>query len=324
MIQVTAESSCFLTESHNSIVVSNRDRRGKPLRTVICHESGLVYTDPRPSSDEIIQFYERDYRQQYKRVSVPRPKHVLRGGIYAKRRIDTLANLIPPKAKILDIGSGGGEFVFLAKQAGYQSQGIEPDPNFVQFSIDRYEIPVKCGFYQDADYGDSAFDLITLFHVLEHFEQPLDALKKMAGWLRVGGRLMVEVPDVEYCGIAPQHRWHWGHLYSFSVQTLAATGLKAGLDLVYSKSGPGKGNITAVFQKPENLGQSPDEQASALLKGSFDRTYNILKRHSFVRHYANVQLPLIRMTQKAVQYTQEFIRLTTKPPQSYRQLLLDL
>lgn len=153
-----AETPCFLTNSHDAIVISDRDRRGKPLQTVICTESGLVYTDPRPSTEAITRFYQKEYRTQYKKVPIPRTKHVLRGGLYAKRRLEWLADWLSEGSRILDVGSGGGEFVFLARHAGYQSQGIEPDPNFVQFSIDQYDIPVQCAFYQNAEFIRPAFD----------------------------------------------------------------------------------------------------------------------------------------------------------------------
>lgn len=160
--------------------------------------------------------------------------------------------------------------------------------------------------------------------MLEHFEHPLHAIRTCANWLKVGGRLVVEVPDVDYRGISPQHRWHFEHLYNFNLKTLAATGLKSGLRVVEANARPGKGNITAVFQKTAEVCLADEDAANRCLQGSFFQTHQILSQHTVLRHYANLRLPLDRMAQKTVQYSQEYLQLISHPFRSYRQLLLNL
>ena len=52
--------------------VSQTDRRGKPLKTVVCMETGLVRNDPVPGDAELAKFYAEDYRKDYKSSEKPR------------------------------------------------------------------------------------------------------------------------------------------------------------------------------------------------------------------------------------------------------------
>ena len=59
-------------------VVSETDRHGKPLRTLICMETGLVRNDPVPNDEELARFYADDYRIAYKGAAKPRRRQVVR------------------------------------------------------------------------------------------------------------------------------------------------------------------------------------------------------------------------------------------------------
>ena len=59
-------------------VVSEADRRGLPLRTVICMDTGLVRNDPVPSDAELERFYGEEYRVAYKGSARPRRRQILR------------------------------------------------------------------------------------------------------------------------------------------------------------------------------------------------------------------------------------------------------
>ena len=59
-------------------VVSETDRHGKPLRTIICMETGLVRNDPVPNDEELARFYADDYRIAYKGAAKPRRRQVVR------------------------------------------------------------------------------------------------------------------------------------------------------------------------------------------------------------------------------------------------------
>lgn len=304
---ITTTIPCCITGSHEAVVIAGKDREGRPLQTVMSTESGLVFTDPRPTPEDVRHFYANEYRQQYKKVYTPTPKHVLRAGRLAVQRLKAISPYLRKRARILDAGSGGGEFVYLGRQRGYQTQGIEPNRGYAQHAVQQYGIDVFNGFYQDASYADDSFDCITLFHVLEHLEDPVASLRVLSAMLRPGGHFVVEVPNVTSTATAPSHKWHLGHLYNFNSATLAATGMKAGLtplSLQHSRDG---GVLFAVFRK----GTPPTEQhVRDTLAGNFDTTYRLLSQHTPTSHYLRFWTPLARLLARAKRSVNE--RRTTK------------
>lgn len=288
--QVTTSIPCCLTGSRDALVVATRDRRGNPLRTVISTASGLVFTDPRPTPEEVREFYSEQYRREYKNVCVPRRKHVLRAGRLALKRLNEIRPYITQGSRMLDAGSGGGEFVYTSRELGYDTYGIEPNRGYAQYSIDQYGIDVFNGFYQDVTFDEASFDCVTMFHVLEHLEQPVASLRQLSRFLKGGGHLVVEVPDVMSTGPAPGQKWHIGHLYNFSPATLAAAGMRAGLAPVMMRADGGV--VFAVFTKTTD---PQPQDVSAVVAGNFEETYRVLSAHTTAAHYLKLHTPLSRM-----------------------------
>ncbi|MEM9354182.1 MAG: class I SAM-dependent methyltransferase [Planctomycetota bacterium] len=306
---VVTETPCCLTGSRDAVVVAEKDRHGKPLRTVISTESGLVFTDPRPTDDEVRRFYSEEYRLQYKQTHTPKLKHILRAGRNAHARLDRVNAHLTPGARVLDAGSGGGEFLHACRAAGYEARGVEPNEGYARFAAEQYGVDVFNGFYEDLPFAPGSFDCVTLFHVLEHLQEPVEAIRLLANSLKVGGVLVVEVPDVESTDTAPNQKWHLGHLFNFSRATLLATGARAGLEAV-STGNPG-GNLEAVFRKAsESTEPLPTDD---VLCGSFDRTLGILTHHTAVRHYSLPLVPISRLVKKVARTFDE--KRVTRPYQ---------
>lgn len=294
-VEVKSELPCCLTDSHEAVVVSNRDRNGQPLRTVICKDSGLVFTDPRLSQEEIKKFYSDDYRKDYKGTITPKPKHILRAGRLAQERLDEIGSIVKPGCSILDVGSGGGEFVYTCKTNGYDAHGVEPNKGYAQFSVDAYGIDVDCNFYDEVKFQKESFDCITMFHVLEHLEKPVDSIKDLAQYLKPYGHFVIEVPNVDYTETAPNQKWHIGHLYNFNFQTLQAAGLRAGLEPIRTFYAGYGSSLFCVFAKlPEPATCSIEE----VLAGSFESTKRILQRHTVLSHYLHFHIPIRRCVSK--------------------------
>ncbi|MEM7602097.1 MAG: class I SAM-dependent methyltransferase, partial [Verrucomicrobiota bacterium] len=161
---------------------------------------------------------------------------------------------IKPDMKTLDIGAGGGEWVYLMSQAGCESRGVEPS-NYGNFAKESYDVDVFLGMYQDAELEKGSFDLVTLFQVLEHLADPVIDIRAMAEYLKVGGRFWIEVPDILFGGMRFDHKWHDGHLFGFDALTLEAVAAKAGLKKVKLDVLPG--NLFGVFEKVEGEVEMP-------------------------------------------------------------------
>jgi SAM-dependent methyltransferase len=104
--------------------------------------------------------------------------------VFDRQRLRMLGE---PRGRLLDVGAGRGRFVAAARAAGWDAAGLEPFP--------RGDAPfVETVALEQAAYD--GLDAITLWHVLEHLEDPTTSLARLHGWLRPGGTLVVGVPNL--------------------------------------------------------------------------------------------------------------------------------
>ena len=124
-------------------VVSERDRRGSPLRTVLCTETGLVRNDPVPDDEELAKFYSEEYRIAYKGARRPRRRQILRNFRRVASHIRRFRDVIEPAQRVLDVGAGSGEFVFLMQALGKEVVGIEPNKDYSAWCREELGIDVR-------------------------------------------------------------------------------------------------------------------------------------------------------------------------------------
>lgn len=243
---VNASRGCPISGSTDAVLVSSKDRHGKPLRNIMCQKSGLIYVDPVPF-ENTEEFYQTEYRKSYKGVHCPKPKHVYRAGKIALDRYSRLSALLPPSANCLDAGSSSGEFVYLLQSRDHNAQGVEANIPYAEYSQSQLEIQVSISPFSEFK-TEEKFDLITMFHVLEHLEHPIRDLSHLGKLLKPEGFFVIEVPNILYPNMAFPHKWHPGHLFSFSAQTLSMLMQKAGFKTISCEPIGDGGNLWGVFQ----------------------------------------------------------------------------
>lgn len=133
--------------------------------------------------------------------------------------------------KILDVGCSNGEFLYLAKQRGYETYGVELNQKTANTAI-RSGINVFIGFLKDANFRNDYFDHITLSDVIEHVSDPGNLLEECKRILRPGGTIIIKTPNMDcfwprstfwlyrlfripWSFVTPPH-----HLYYFSINNL--------------------------------------------------------------------------------------------------------
>lgn len=236
---------CALCGNSVATVVSSIGRDGAALRTVACTNCGLVWVDPRPFDNR--QFYEQDYRRAYKNTFEPRLKHVVRAGRVALNRWSRIRDILHPGLRVLDVGSGGGEFSYLLARLGQHVTGVEPNIGYAEYSRREYGLDIRRGFIGEVPLEPASRDLVTIWHVLEHTEDPGAVLMQLRNVLVPGGLLVVEVPNIEATCQSPRSTFHAAHLYHFNVTTLTALARHSGLHAVRHELSADGGNLTMIF-----------------------------------------------------------------------------
>ncbi len=139
---------------------------------------------------------------------------------FDRRRIAQLtrAGAVTP-GRLLDVGAGRGRFVVHARAQGWYAHGIEPSQRGVDGAAAR-GVELVHATIDDAEVPPGSLDAATLWHVLEHLDEPGAALERIASWLRPGGMLLVGVPNLAsvqarvggsrwYHLDVPRHRTHF-------------------------------------------------------------------------------------------------------------------
>jgi SAM-dependent methyltransferase len=223
--------ACPLCGGDVATVVATMDRRLKRLTSLCCDGCGLVRTDPMPDDAELDAYYSGEYRQDYQLAAArPSARHIGVSRREAGQRLALLSPYLGPGARVMDFGSGSGEFVKAAKDAGFDAVGVEPGTTFATFARGEYGVEIVSGRHEDIDFPPLSLDAITAHHVIEHLRDPVAALARFAGWLAPGGVAYIAVPDITRSGKPTFERFHFAHLYNFSPETLDMAAAKVGLE----------------------------------------------------------------------------------------------
>ncbi|MBM6500801.1 class I SAM-dependent methyltransferase [Flavobacterium macrobrachii] len=180
-------------------------------------EFDMLITFPKPSLEKLPSYYESDDYISHtdgKRSVFEKMYHFVKG-IALKKKLK-LINSQSQKGKLLDIGAGTGDFLAVANSDGWQTVGIEP-------STKAKEIAIKKGvnFAQDfASLESNSFDIITMWHVLEHVPNLEEYISELKRLIKSSGTIIIAVPnfksyDAKYYGEfwaafdVPRHLWHF-------------------------------------------------------------------------------------------------------------------
>ena len=178
----------------------------------------MLITHPQPGLDVLGKYYESaDYisHTDSKRSLFEKAYHFVKS-IALKNKLHLINSLQPSKGKILDIGAGTGEFLSVAKLNGWQVTGLEPSDKAKQIAINK-----GVSFVESmAKLEDHSFDVITMWHVLEHVPDLNFQIKELKRLLKPSGSLIVAVPnfksfDAQHYGKfwaaydVPIHFWHF-------------------------------------------------------------------------------------------------------------------
>ncbi|MFM9824953.1 class I SAM-dependent methyltransferase [Flavobacterium sp.] len=178
----------------------------------------MLITHPQPSLDNLGKYYEsEDYisHTDNKRSLFEKLYHLIKS-IALKNKLNLINSLQSNKGTLLDIGAGTGDFLTVAKNNGWQTKGIEPSQKAKVIAIKKGISFVE----HTTELEDHSFDIITMWHVLEHVPNIEAQIKELKRVLKPNGTILIAVPnfksyDAKYYGKfwaaydVPIHFWHF-------------------------------------------------------------------------------------------------------------------
>ena len=170
---------------------------GEEFDIVECEACGFRFTNPRPGPDELGQYYKSDDYTPHQDTSQGIIDVLYRWArhytLRSKHRLITSLALNPP-GRLLDFGCGTGEFLDLCRSRGWAAHGLDPDGTAREIADEKYSLNVQDPERIDAFPADH-FDIITLWHVLEHVSQLSATIEQLRRTLSPTGTLVVAVPN---------------------------------------------------------------------------------------------------------------------------------
>jgi 2-polyprenyl-3-methyl-5-hydroxy-6-metoxy-1,4-benzoquinol methylase len=178
----------------------------------------MLITSPQPSPENLGRYYEsNDYisHTDSKRSLFEKAYHFVKG-IALKNKLNLINYCSSAKGKLLDIGAGTGDFLLTAKNNGWNTIGVEPNQKAKSIAINK-----GIQFSETTqDLENHSFDVITMWHVLEHVPNLETQIKELKRLVKPNGTIIIAVPnfksyDANYYGKfwaafdVPIHFWHF-------------------------------------------------------------------------------------------------------------------
>ena len=161
---------------------------------VECLGCGLIYRNPRPSSEAIVRAFRSDrYTDEYLRMEYRSQR------TWARQKFSSVAlRLMKADRKrtprVLEIGSFVGGFLAEGLAHGWGMLGVDPGHDVTAF-CHRRGLPVFCGTIEVAQLNPDSFDAIVIWNTFDQLPDPHPTLTAVTGLLRNGGMLVIRIPN---------------------------------------------------------------------------------------------------------------------------------
>jgi len=204
---------------------------GTHPQIVECRHCGYIYANPRWVDDDLLEAYSavEDHRYEVERSGRVRTfiKH-----------LESVEKWTGPgnNRELLDVGAYTGVFVEVANARDWQATGVEPSRWATQVARQR-GLSVIEGTLDSNELRDRRFDVVTLWDVIEHVDDPSAELEKAYHLLKPGGMIAVHTMDIESLAAKIMgKRWPWlmdMHIHYFGRRTLRKFLEKSGFELLW-------------------------------------------------------------------------------------------
>ena len=233
-------------------------------------ETDLLITFPRPNETDLPSYYESE---EY--ISHTDSNRTLMDKAYQliktyslKRKLKLINKLSTSRGHILDIGCGTGDLLSVCEKDGWQISGTEPNQKARELALKKIDSSDSIKEDLNEFSGNGSFNIISMWHVLEHVPNLLEYIEKLKALLTANGYLIVAVPNFKSYDAGhykefwaaydvPRHLWHFSeksirHIFGQQdfeiVNTMPLIFDSFYVSLLSEKYKTGKSNLFSAFK----------------------------------------------------------------------------
>lgn len=225
LVELKSCPICSSTDLEKALTLKDHSISKETFHISRCKTCGFNFTNPIPSEEAIGKYYQsEDYisHSDTNKGIINKLYHFVR-----KQSLKSKLNLVnknsSTKGTILDIGCGTGYFLQSCKEDGWKIQGMEPDNSARTLAEKNTGQKIHTNLFELKE--ENQFDIITLWHVLEHVHKLNESIQHIHKLLKPNGTLIVAVPNLNsYDSIIYKEFWAAydvpRHLYHFAPKNM--------------------------------------------------------------------------------------------------------
>lgn len=262
----TSPSKCLACQGSQFLLIRLPDQK---VQLAQCHDCGTGYTCPRPGPSELESHYSETYYGPENVKFTPTIERIV--AWVTRRRAEAIHRAIPPQSRVLEIGCGRGLLLGALARLGHECFGTERSELAARRASQNQAIHVYTKPLGECGFQKHQFDLVILWHVLEHLEDPDGTLRGVYDLMKPGGLLLIEVPNYTslQSRVSGEHWFHLDvahHLQHFSRQGLLRFLQTSGFQILKVTTFNIEQGPYGALQSLLNLLGLPREQLYRILK----------------------------------------------------------
>lgn len=233
------EINCPVCKSKTfGLLFKTKDYRLKLTKDIFnivkCRNCEFIFLNPRPSQDKFLNFYPTDFHKNDRSLlyKIIEPCFTLS----LKNTIRTLKKY-KEQGKLLDIGCGNGSFILAMQKQGHDVWGVELNPEAQKYIPLSLKGRIFFKELQECGFPDKTFDIITMFHSLEHVADLGSLFKEVRRIIKEKGIFYICVPNTDFFESRFFGSYYYNlevprHFYFFNQKTLSKLLLKNGFGVM--------------------------------------------------------------------------------------------
>lgn len=236
--KVSVPEKCPLCGKPTRLSLADKLRRGESRTVYYCPACDLGFLAETGSQEQLNAYYRRQYRKEYKpdisTQTAPAELFKTYSG-FQSGRLSLISPFLGKKTRLLEIGCSAGMFLWHARKLVGEAVGMDFDSASAKYASRKCGCPVYTSAISETPLRKGSFDVICAFQTLEHVRDPLAFVREAGEYLKPGGVLFIEVPNLKDALVSsydlPYHSqfyYHAAHLYYFSRRSLGTLLAKAG------------------------------------------------------------------------------------------------